>query len=263
MRGNVSSTNRDGEQRAFRGAWWLPNPHLQTVWGQVARSRSLVPFERERLPTPDGDELILDHVAGPPDGPRLLILHGLEGSSYSVYAQGMAQLASARGARVTVMNFRSCARDPDDVKRWIARALAPAYMRLGVRDEVRLHVLLQHLALGRQRTVVVERQARERALRVRRAKAGVQRTRVERDSGVATGGEHEEGRQVVLGETARVAEHDHVERGARRRARRRADEDCGRAEGERREDERTRHAAAVREPHRTATGPPPCRRRRS
>ena len=115
----MSTTDSVREQRAFRGAWWLPNPHLQTVWGQVARSRTLVPFERERLPTPDGDELILDHVAGPSDGPRLLILHGLEGSSYSVYAQGMAQLASAHGARVTVMNFRSCAREPDDVKRWI------------------------------------------------------------------------------------------------------------------------------------------------
>jgi predicted alpha/beta-fold hydrolase len=111
--------NRDGEQSAYRGAWWLPNPHLQTVWGQLARSRALVGFERERLSTPDGDTLILDHVAGPSDGPRLLILHGLEGSSYSVYAQGMAALASARGARVTVLNFRSCARDPNDVRRWL------------------------------------------------------------------------------------------------------------------------------------------------
>jgi predicted alpha/beta-fold hydrolase len=104
----------------FRGAWWLPGPHLQTVWGQFTRARSLVPFRREILPAPDGDELVLDHVDGSDDGaPRLLILHGLEGSSYSVYAQGMAALAAAAGARVTVLNFRSCARDPSEVTRWL------------------------------------------------------------------------------------------------------------------------------------------------
>ena len=108
----MSEFDLDRGQRAFRGAWWLPGAHLQTVWGQFTRARSLVPFERELLATPDGDELVLDHVAGPPGSPRLLILHGLEGSSYSVYVQGMAVLASAAGARVTVLNFRSCARDP-------------------------------------------------------------------------------------------------------------------------------------------------------
>jgi uncharacterized protein len=108
-----------GGDARFRGAWWLPGAHLQTVWGQFTRERSLVPFERELLPAPDGDELVLDHVAGPSDAPRLLILHGLEGSSYSVYAQGMAALASAAGARVTVLNFRSCARDPAEVTRWL------------------------------------------------------------------------------------------------------------------------------------------------
>jgi predicted alpha/beta-fold hydrolase len=113
------AVERGRDTSAFRGAWWLPHPHLQTVWGQMARSRALVAFERELLPTLDGDELVLDHVAGPARGPRLLILHGLEGSSYSVYAQGMAARATAAGARVTVLNFRSCARDPHDVKRWL------------------------------------------------------------------------------------------------------------------------------------------------
>jgi predicted alpha/beta-fold hydrolase len=89
------------------------------VWGQFTRARSIVPFAREILTAPDGDELVLDHVAGPPGSPRLLLLHGLEGSSYSVYVQGMAALAAAAGARVTVLNFRSCARDPAEVTRWL------------------------------------------------------------------------------------------------------------------------------------------------
>jgi predicted alpha/beta-fold hydrolase len=117
--GRVGGRRAPGNGGAFRGAWWLPGAHLQTVWGQFTRARTLVPFEREILAAPDGDDLVLDHVAGEPGSPRLLILHGLEGSSYSVYVQGMALLAAARGARVTVLNFRSCARDPAEVTRWL------------------------------------------------------------------------------------------------------------------------------------------------
>ncbi len=62
--------------------------------------------------TPDGDELVLDHVEGPAGSPRLLVLHGLEGSSYSVYVQGLVAAAVRRRWRATALNFRSCARDP-------------------------------------------------------------------------------------------------------------------------------------------------------
>lgn len=99
----------------FRPAWWLPGPHPQSMWGRLARPRRLVPFRREILPTPDGDDLVLDHVDAEDDAPRLLILHGLEGSSYSVYVQGLADVARKTGLAVTVLNFRSCARPPDDL----------------------------------------------------------------------------------------------------------------------------------------------------
>ena len=49
------------------------------------------------LETPDGDELVLDHIEGRPGAPRLLVLHGLEGSSYSVYVQGLLRDARRRG----------------------------------------------------------------------------------------------------------------------------------------------------------------------
>ena len=48
-------------------AWWVPGAHLQTAWARLARSRRLVTFEREVLTTPDDDDLVLDHVAGPPE----------------------------------------------------------------------------------------------------------------------------------------------------------------------------------------------------
>jgi len=104
---------------AFSPSPWLPGPHLQTVWGNLTRSRRLVPYRRQALTTPDGDELLLDRVDGPPGSPRLLVLHGLEGSSESVYVQGFMALARARGWRGIAVNFRSCARRPGDHDRWI------------------------------------------------------------------------------------------------------------------------------------------------
>src|SRR3954462_7117166 len=101
----------------FVPAWWVPGPHLQTAWARLARSRHLITFEREVLGTPDGDEVMLDHTPGPPGAPRVLLLHGLEGSAHSLHTQGLASLIARRGWRSTVLNFRSCARDPSDIGR--------------------------------------------------------------------------------------------------------------------------------------------------
>jgi uncharacterized protein len=76
-------------------------------------------MRREVLETPDGDELLVDHVDGPAESPRVLVLHGLEGSSYSVYAQGLLSEIRRRGWRGIAMNFRSCARDPRDLARML------------------------------------------------------------------------------------------------------------------------------------------------
>ena len=98
-------------------AWWVPGAHLQTTWALLGRSRRLVTFEREVLTTPDDDDLVLDHVAGPPGSPRVLLLHGLEGSAHSLHTQGLARVIERAGWRCTALNFRSCARDPNDVRR--------------------------------------------------------------------------------------------------------------------------------------------------
>jgi len=99
----------------FVPAWWVPGAHLQSAWARLFRSRRLITFEREVLPTPDGDELMLDHAAGPAGTPRVLLLHGLEGSAHSLHTQGLALLARQAGWRSTVLNFRSCARDPANI----------------------------------------------------------------------------------------------------------------------------------------------------
>jgi predicted alpha/beta-fold hydrolase len=107
---------------SFSPPWWLRNPHLQTVWGRISRPRKLVSFRREVIPTPDGDELVLDHVDPPAssDTPlHFVLLHGLEGSSYSVYIQGIASIVARRGCSATAVNFRSCARDPENTRRML------------------------------------------------------------------------------------------------------------------------------------------------
>jgi len=97
-------------------AWWIPGAHLQTAWARMVRSRRLVRFSREVLTTPDDDDLVLDHTDGPTGAPRVLLLHGLEGSAYSLHTQGLAHLVALAGWRATVLNFRSCARDPLDIR---------------------------------------------------------------------------------------------------------------------------------------------------
>ncbi len=102
----------------FAPAWFLPGPHLQTIWGRIARPRRLVQLRRESLTTPDGDELLLDHLDGDGDL-HFLLLHGLEGSSYSVYIQGTLAVIARSGHSATAMNFRSCARDEHRILKMI------------------------------------------------------------------------------------------------------------------------------------------------
>jgi predicted alpha/beta-fold hydrolase len=99
-----------------RPPWWARGAHAQTIWGRYGRSQHLVSYERELLPTPDGDDLVVDHLNGPAGAPRVIVLHGLEGSSQAVYVQGLALGLSRGGMRVSVLNFRSCARDPANGK---------------------------------------------------------------------------------------------------------------------------------------------------
>lgn len=104
----------------FAPAWFLPGPHLQTIWGRIARPRRLVPLRRESLETPDGDELLLDHLDAPSPSPvHFILMHGLEGSSYSVYMQGILAVVARHGYSATAINFRSCARDPHNILRML------------------------------------------------------------------------------------------------------------------------------------------------
>lgn len=104
---------------SFRPAWWLRGAHGQTIWGAVTRRRRRVALRRETLLTPDDDDLVLDHLDVPGKHPafRFVLLHGLEGSTYSVYMQGLMDSIASLGFAATAVNFRSCARDPQRIFR--------------------------------------------------------------------------------------------------------------------------------------------------
>src|SRR5581483_5258496 len=100
----------DARGPGYRPAWWCRSAHLQTVWGPLFR-RARLPLRRERVATADGDFVDLDWLDGdgvPATAPRLVLLHGLEGSSRSHYVVGLLQLARRAGWRGVVLNFRSC-----------------------------------------------------------------------------------------------------------------------------------------------------------
>ena len=103
----------------FLPSWFLRGPHAQTIWGRLARPRRLVEFRREVLTTPDDDDLVLDHLDAAAPRARFVLLHGLEGSSYSVYIQGLLSVIARAGFAATAMNFRSCARDPRNLSRML------------------------------------------------------------------------------------------------------------------------------------------------
>ncbi|MGR9117340.1 MAG: hydrolase [Gammaproteobacteria bacterium] len=98
---------------AFKPAWWLNNPHLQTLYPALLRTVSPPPFfRRERLPTPDHDYVDIDWC-GEGEKPLVILLHGLTGSSQSRYIMGLQNRLFNLGFRSVVLNFRGCSGEPN------------------------------------------------------------------------------------------------------------------------------------------------------
>ncbi len=96
----------------FKPAWWLPGPHLQTLWPTLCRkSLKSLNLERERFELPDGDFIDLDWAGE--KGPIVLVLHGLEGSVDSTYAKGMLHAIVNNQWRGLFMHFRGCSGEPN------------------------------------------------------------------------------------------------------------------------------------------------------
>jgi uncharacterized protein len=104
-------------QSSFRPAWWLPGPHLQTLWPYLVRPYRSLALRRERLELPDGDFLDLDWTAERNAPGLVLVLHGLEGSSGSAYVQRLLRRLQPLGLQAVVMHFRGCSGEPNRLAR--------------------------------------------------------------------------------------------------------------------------------------------------
>jgi uncharacterized protein len=99
----------------FRPAWWLPGPHLQTLWPSLARHRPRLALTRRRLELSDGD--FIDLALGAGSGPRVLVIHGLEGDLQSHYAGTLLAALTRQGYAPVFMHLRGCSGEPNRLAR--------------------------------------------------------------------------------------------------------------------------------------------------
>jgi predicted alpha/beta-fold hydrolase len=102
---------------AFSPAWWCRNPHLQTIIGALLRRSPQLPVQRERWEMTDGDFLDIDRLKGQPQSPRIILLHGLEGSSRSPDIRALMAAVHRLGWESIAMNFRTCSGEPNRLRR--------------------------------------------------------------------------------------------------------------------------------------------------
>lgn len=86
---------------------FLANGHVQTCLPTLIRRVKPVRYQRQHIPTPDGDFLHLDWAK---TGSRKLavLAHGLEGSSRSHYIQGLVHALHREGWDAVAWNARGC-----------------------------------------------------------------------------------------------------------------------------------------------------------
>lgn len=102
----------------YRPAWFAPGPHVRTLWARLFRRIELPSVERLRWDTPDGDFIDLLRLPAPADRPRVVLLHGLEGSARSPYARGLLHEIARRGWGADLMLFRSCGDELNRARRF-------------------------------------------------------------------------------------------------------------------------------------------------
>jgi len=81
---------------------------MQTLWGKLVRKLPPAPVVTEIWKAPDGESLEIHRLKFPGAKSRLVLLHGLEGSIRSHYAQGLLWQAHKHGWNADLLIFRTC-----------------------------------------------------------------------------------------------------------------------------------------------------------
>jgi predicted alpha/beta-fold hydrolase len=103
---------------SFKSAWWLPGPHLQTLWPVLSWAKRKPTTIRQRLELADGDFIDLDWVNQNLNTPIIVILHGLEGSASSHYVRDMLYTLQQLNYRAVLMHFRGCSGEMNRTARY-------------------------------------------------------------------------------------------------------------------------------------------------
>ena len=107
---------------AFLPPLGLANPHIQTLLPRLFRRRPLFEPIWQTLETPDNDFLDLvwsepPEQVGHNNKPIFVLFHGLEGSFYSPYANGLMHAFAQQGWNSVLMHFRGCSGRPNRLAR--------------------------------------------------------------------------------------------------------------------------------------------------
>jgi uncharacterized protein len=96
----------------YKAAWWLRNPHLQSMWCELFRKKVPLSLTEEEFELGCGDFLELQWVYGS-DKNTVIVLHGLGGSIRSSYIRGMVDALNKRNFNVVAFHFRGCSKKPN------------------------------------------------------------------------------------------------------------------------------------------------------
>lgn len=122
---------------AFSRETWMVSGHVETM-AAFGRMQG-VQWELRNVKTPDGDEVLINWIAGESDKPLLVLYHGLEGCAQSRAVGTLAAHFAGLGWTVAAPHFRSCGRpnllprayhaaDGEDV-RWMMEWLCAYFER--------------------------------------------------------------------------------------------------------------------------------------
>jgi len=93
----------------YQAPRWLRGGHAQTIYPALFLRGQRPHYRRERWDTPDGDFIDLDFLDGGAAGaPRVVLFHGLEGSSSSHYAVALMRALGRIRWDGVVVHFRGC-----------------------------------------------------------------------------------------------------------------------------------------------------------
>ncbi|MBA2648667.1 MAG: hydrolase [Legionella sp.] len=95
-------------ESSFKPAWWMSNPHLQTIYCSLRHPVQASMDDLETIDLPDGDfvELVWSRANLSEDSPLIIMLHGLGGCVNSSYVARFMHAFNQQGWRAVLMHFR-------------------------------------------------------------------------------------------------------------------------------------------------------------